>query len=92
MEGILVATFGDHLTATFGSFVKSSIAEWRQEGAGPPFVAEDRDLDPWSWSPLPVLGELYLLPIIFSYEGNNITSVGVVSRHVRKTHASLVQD
>ena len=56
VEGILVATFGDHLTATFGSFVKSSIAEWRQEGAGPPFVAEDRDLDPWSWSPLPVLG------------------------------------
>ena len=56
LEGILVATFGEKLTATFGTFAKSSVQEWRQEGAGPPYVAEDRDLDPWTWSPIPVLG------------------------------------
>ena len=56
LEGILVATFGEKLTATFGTFTKSSVQEWRQEGAGPPYVAEDRDLDPWTWSPIPVLG------------------------------------
>ena len=60
LEGILVATFGEHLTATFGSFEKSSIAAWRQEGAGPPFVAEERDLDPWTWSPIPLLGDLLI--------------------------------
>ena len=55
-EGILTATYGSHLTATFGSLIKSSISEWRLNGAGPPFCAEDNDLDPWSWSPLPILG------------------------------------
>ena len=60
LEGVLVATFGDHLTATFVSFGKSSMAAWRQEGAGPPYVAEDRDLDPWSWPPIPLLGDLLI--------------------------------
>ena len=56
VEGILTATYGTHLTATFGSLIKSSVSEWRLNGAGPPFCAEDTDLDPWSWSPLPTLG------------------------------------
>lgn len=60
LEGILVATYGDLLTATFGTFEKASIEKWRQEGAGPPFIAEDRDMDPWTWSPIPTLGDLLL--------------------------------
>ena len=56
VEGIRGATFGEsHLTAAFGSLVKSSVAEWRQEGDGHPFAADDRDLDPWSRPPLPVI-------------------------------------
>ena len=50
-EGILKATYGSHLAATFGSLVKSSISEWRLDGDGPPFRAEDDDLGPWSWPP-----------------------------------------
>ena len=36
--------------------IKSSVAEWRQNGAWPPFAADDVALDPRSWSPLPALG------------------------------------
>ena len=56
VEGILTATYGKHMAATFGSILKSSVGEWRANGAGPSCVAEDLDLDPWSWSPLPALG------------------------------------
>ena len=54
--GIIVDTYGDLLTATFGSLVKSSIAEWRQGGARHPLFAGGRDLDHWFSSPLPALG------------------------------------
>ena len=65
MEGtilgdILVGTFGTLLIATFGTFSKASVSEWRQEGSGPPYVAEDRDLGPRTWSPIPVIGNLLI--------------------------------
>ena len=44
LEGVLVATFGTLMTATFGSFITSSVDKWRRNGAGPSFVAEDDDL------------------------------------------------
>ena len=55
-DGILVETYGAHLTATFGSLRKSSLFGRRQNGAGPPRAAEGLDLDPWSRPPLPELG------------------------------------
>ena len=67
LDGVLVATFGDHLTATFGSFGKSPMAAWRQEGAGPPYVADDRNLDPLSWSYLVTLSFLTTTLLSFSH-------------------------
>ena len=58
--GILTATYGDHLAATYDTWRKETLAARRQEGAGPTVYTSEVGPDQWSRGAAPTLGECAL--------------------------------
>lgn len=56
IRGVLTATYGAHLPATFDTWGESSITEWSSEGLGHPVTNIDIELDPMGWIPAPMSG------------------------------------
>ena len=54
---IRLPTFGSYTDAAFATWETGSLAGWRNEGLRPAVFTSDVCLDPWSWAPLPSLGD-----------------------------------